>query len=137
MGPQFSTMSYDIRVPLPIFLCVHNEIGGDTSVRNERARMFRKINGVHGDLRKCDAMSKSTLIATCLVNSSMIAGLPEGERALRVVFAETFPDDDFDVWNERVDATTATTIIGAVGRAMRIHVDRFIADLWQAPRVTP
>ena len=106
-------------------------------MRNERARMFLKNNRVHGDLRRYDAMSKATLIATCLFNSAMIASVPEGERAVRVVFAETFPDDDFDVWNERVDATTATTIIGTVRRSMRIHVDRFIADLWHAPRVAP
>jgi hypothetical protein len=74
------------------------------------------------------------LIATCLANSAMVAHIQDGEHAVRTIFAENFPHDRFDAWNTIVDAATASAIIGNVGRAMRIHVDRFIEELWHTPQ---
>ena len=74
-------------------------------------------------------MKKSTLIATCLLNSSMVTSLDVGEQIVRRVFDESFHGQDFSKWDTSLSATTAKAIITGVGRAMRINVRAFIADL--------
>lgn len=74
-------------------------------------------------------MKKSTLIATCLVNSSFARNLEEGEHSVRRIFAEEFPARDFAKWNTDVDDKFAQNAIKTVGRASRINVRSFIDDL--------
>ncbi len=74
-------------------------------------------------------MQKSTLIATCLFNSSMVTNLDVGERIVRHVFDDNFKGIDFAQWNVSLPVKTAQSIIAGVGRAMRIDVRKFIADL--------
>ena len=78
-------------------------------------------------------MRKSALIATCLTNSAMAPDVNAGEAAVRQVFEENFPRERFESWNSLVIGSVATAIINGVGRAARIHVDLFIADLWVSP----
>jgi len=79
------------------------------------------------------SMCKSALIATCLTNSAMVADVKAGEMAVRQVFEENFPIERFESWNSLINGSVATAIINGVGRASRIHVDLFIADLWDSP----
>ena len=74
-------------------------------------------------------MKKSTLIATCLLNSSMVTSLELGEQIVRDVFEESFEGREFSDWDASVPDKTARSIIDGVGRAMRINVRRFITDL--------
>ena len=52
-------------------------------------------------------MKRSTIIATCLVNSNMAKSLDEGEAIVRSVFAEFSPYTDFAKWNENVRDSAA------------------------------
>ena len=78
-------------------------------------------------------MRKSALIATCLANSAMAHDFNAGEAAVRQVFEENFPCERFESWNSLFIGSVAMAIINCVGRAARIHVDFFIADLWDSP----
>ncbi|MGB6872730.1 MAG: hypothetical protein WBE46_01070 [Dehalococcoidia bacterium] len=60
----------------------------------------------------------------------MIASLEEAEHAVREIFHQEFPTQDFDNWNQNIDDATAENIISTVGKASRINVKRFIEDLW-------
>ena len=75
-------------------------------------------------------MQKSTVIAQCLVNSNFMKSLDEAEHAVRVMFAQEFPDRNFNDWNHNINQAAATHIINTVGRASRINVKKFIEDLW-------
>lgn len=75
-------------------------------------------------------MRRSTIIATCLVNSDMIQRIEEAECAVQQVFIEQFPKADFSQWNREIDRDTAKNVIRTVGRASRINVKLFIQDLW-------
>lgn len=74
-------------------------------------------------------MKRSTIIATCLRNMDLGPSIEECERVVQSEFAKHFPDDVFSDWNREVDSRVANQIISNVGRASRIHVDRFINDL--------
>ncbi len=74
-------------------------------------------------------MQKSTVIASCLVNSKMMDSLEQAERAVRTVFREDFPTRDFALWNTNLDDASATNIIRTVGKATTINVKLFIEDL--------
>jgi hypothetical protein len=74
-------------------------------------------------------MRKSTVIAQCLVNSNMIRSLEEAEHAVRRVFDEEFPGQNFVQWNSNLDDAYGEQIICNVGRASRINVKCFIDDL--------
>ena len=74
-------------------------------------------------------MNKSTVIATCLVNSSMIRTLEEAEATVRSIFIEERPMADFSKWNCDVNDKTAENIISSIGRAGRINVAKFISDI--------
>ena len=75
-------------------------------------------------------MKKSRVIATCLVNSSMMSRIGEADDASRQVFIDEFPAANFTVWDQDIDDRAAEHIIKTVGRASRIDVKRFIEDLW-------
>jgi len=60
----------------------------------------------------------------------MITSLGEAEHAVRKIFLEEFPNDDFHKWNQELDDTVAENIVKVVGRASRINVKNFIKDLW-------
>ena len=78
-------------------------------------------------------MRKSALNATCLTHSAMVPDVDASEAAVRQVFEENVPCERFENWNSLVIGSVATAIINGVGRAARIHVDLFIADLWDSP----
>lgn len=44
-------------------------------------------------------MQKGTIIAKCLLNSSMVGSLEQGEVVVRRVFADEFPQRKFATWN--------------------------------------
>lgn len=75
-------------------------------------------------------MKNSAVVAACLVNSNMIVGSDDAERAVHRVFDEEFPGDSFTKWDTEIDDHTAKEIIISVGRASRINVKKFIEDLW-------
>ena len=75
-------------------------------------------------------MRKSTIIATCLVNSDMMERIEEAESIVQQVFAKEFPKEDFTRWNQEINNNTANNIIRSVGRASRINVKLFIQDIW-------
>ncbi len=76
-------------------------------------------------------MKKSTVIATCLVNSKMINGMDDAENRVYQVFIDEFPVANFDEWNQEIDETVARQIIKNVGQASRINVKLFIKELWK------
>jgi hypothetical protein len=75
-------------------------------------------------------VKKSRVIATCLVNSSMISRIEDAEHAVRQVFIDEFPTANFTVWDQDIDDRAAEHIIKTVGQASHINVKRFIEDLW-------
>ena len=74
-------------------------------------------------------MRKSTIIATCLLNSSMVNRLEEGEASVRQIFLNERPSADYRLWNSEINDDAAKDIIKTVGRASRINVAKFINDL--------
>jgi hypothetical protein len=74
-------------------------------------------------------MQKSTIIATCLLNSSRVGSLEHGELIVRRVFADEFPRRNFAAWNGVVPDKYGEQIVRNVGRAMTINVMLFIEDL--------
>src|ERR1700730_5868096 len=60
-------------------------------------------------------MTKSAIIATCLVNSNMISNLEDAENQVRAVFLEEFPNSHFYLWNGNVNDASAANIIKNVG----------------------
>lgn len=59
----------------------------------------------------------------------MVTSLDVGERIVRHVFDDNFKGVDFAQWNVSLPVKTSQSIIAGVGRAMRIDVREFIADL--------
>ncbi|MCB2184014.1 MAG: hypothetical protein KQH63_18465 [Desulfobulbaceae bacterium] len=76
-------------------------------------------------------MKKITMIASCLVNSSMISRMEDAENAVRQAFSNDFPNDNFDTWNQELPDDIANKVIKNVGRASKINVTRFIQDFWE------
>lgn len=65
-------------------------------------------------------MKKSTVIATCLLNTRMITQLADAEAAVERVFGDEFPDEDFAHWNQQVSSQVSENIIsGAWERQVR------------------
>ena len=56
-------------------------------------------------------MKKSTIIATCLVNSSMICSLEDAEYAVQKIFKEEFLALSLEVWNADFPENVAKHII--------------------------
>jgi hypothetical protein len=73
---------------------------------------------------------KSKAIAQCLVNSRTVRSIEQAEKTVRVMFAQKFPDQEFDEWNRNIDEAIASHIINTVGRKSRIDAERSIDDLW-------
>lgn len=86
-----------------------------------------------GILEQYLSMRRSTVIATCLVNSNMIPRLEDAENRVHGVFLDEFPGSNFNRWNRQLDEQTARNIIRNVGRASRINVRMFIQDLAEIP----
>lgn len=74
-------------------------------------------------------MRRSEVIAQCLLNSFMTRRLEAGEAIVRRTFDDEFEGQDFSKWNVQIPDKAARAIIRGVGRAMRIDVKQFIADL--------
>jgi hypothetical protein len=74
-------------------------------------------------------MQKSTIVATCLVNSKMIDKVENAEIAVQNIFQEEFPKSNFREWNIDINDQAARNIINSVGGASRINVRNFIEDL--------
>jgi hypothetical protein len=81
-------------------------------------------------VRRAMKMEKSAIIATCLVNSSIINRLEDAENIVQNVFLTEFPQRQFNEWNREMDDRTAEEIVRNVGRASRINVRKFIEDLF-------
>lgn len=79
-------------------------------------------------------MTKSTIIAHCLVNSNMSRTLEEAENRVRSVYADEFPSEQFQQWNTDFSESYAAEQIKMVGCASPINVKWFIQDLWTPPR---
>jgi hypothetical protein len=75
-------------------------------------------------------LTKSNIIAHCLVNSKMLGRLEDADQAVRQTFLDEFPDSNFTEWNQEINDKTAENIIRNVGRASRINVKKFIEELW-------
>ena len=111
---------------------------GGIPVRNEqqtrRLTILRSATAQRvGSKQTYATMRKSALIATCLTHSAMVPDVNASEAAVRQVFEENFPCERFENWNSLVIGSVATAIINGVGRAARIDVDLFIADLRDSP----
>lgn len=76
-------------------------------------------------------MKKSTIIATCLVNSNMINRIDDAENRVYQVFIDEFPASNFAEWNQEINESVARQIIKNVGRTSRINVKLFIEELWK------
>jgi len=73
-------------------------------------------------------VQRSTIIATCLLNSGMVTHLEDGEQAVRNVFSNEFANERFEDWNREVNQSAADHVINMVGRASQINVAKFIDD---------
>ena len=67
-------------------------------------------------------MRTSIVIATCLVNSGMIQDLDRAEHAVRMIFEDQFPVEDFGDWNREISDQAAENV-----------VSKFIQDLADEP----
>lgn len=76
-------------------------------------------------------MRKSTVIATCLVNSNFFRKIEEAEASVQNIFRAEFPHQSFQAWNRNIPDITANNIIKSLGRASLINVKKFIEDLWE------
>lgn len=75
-------------------------------------------------------MRRSTVIATCLVNSGFILTLETAEEEVRFRFEDEFPDESFDDWNRNLrDDATGESLVVAIGRAYTINARNFINEL--------
>lgn len=74
-------------------------------------------------------MYKSTVIAQCLLNSSIVKSLQMGEKVVQEVFAENFDGQNFSKWNTQITDKSGQLIIQGAGRSMRINVKLFISSL--------
>lgn len=75
-------------------------------------------------------MLKSTLIAKCLHQNSMISDVQTGEAAVKSIFTEYFPGHNFTKWNTHLPDSIVEHFLQASRNAGTIHVDSFIKDLW-------
>ena len=75
-------------------------------------------------------MKKSTIIATCLLNSKIAQSMNSAEQMVRSTFAREFPERNFNDWNKNIDDRAGEQIIKSVGKASMINLKNFILDLW-------
>jgi hypothetical protein len=75
-------------------------------------------------------MRKSTIIATCLINSGITThSLNEVEASVKQSFEEDFQDMNYNQWNTDLPEGVARDIIKQFGNAYRIDVRQLIRDL--------
>jgi hypothetical protein len=74
-------------------------------------------------------MRKSTLIATCLLNSKFITDMAFGEQKVKEIFTHMRPKADFDKWNTFVSNSVAQSFIERGRNADTIRVHSFIREL--------
>jgi hypothetical protein len=74
-------------------------------------------------------MKKSTIIGQCLLNSRMVTKLEDGVAAVRKVFGDSRPNEEFARWDAEINDSVAQAMIRNVGVASRINVELFIRDL--------
>lgn len=75
-------------------------------------------------------MLKSTLIAKCLHQCSMISDIPTGEAAVESIFSEYFPEHSYKKWNIQISEETVNHFLKASRNSDQIRVNLFIKDLW-------
>ncbi|SUP77348.1 Uncharacterised protein [Yersinia frederiksenii] len=75
-------------------------------------------------------MLKSTLIAKCLHQCSMISDIPTGEAAVESIFGEYFPGYSYKKWNTQISEDTVNHFLKASRNSDQIRVNLFIKDLW-------
>ena len=78
-------------------------------------------------------MRKSIIIATCLSNAGMHGTPDKCETSVKQIFQSEYPSHSYSAWNTNVDDNLAKNMIRTVGKPSTIHIDRFIADLWEPP----
>jgi hypothetical protein len=75
-------------------------------------------------------MKKSTLIATCLINSGVTSHpIPVVEASVIQTFKEDFKGVNFQQWNSDLPENVAQDIIKGFGSSYRIDIRQFIQDL--------
>jgi hypothetical protein len=75
-------------------------------------------------------MKKSTIIATCLLNSKFHPTLEDAEYRVMAEFHEEFPDKDFEAWNTDVMENRAKQEIERAAGSTMINVSLFIERIW-------
>ena len=75
-------------------------------------------------------MLKSTLIAKCLYQCSMIPDISTGEAAVESIFSEYFPKHNYKIWNTNISDETVKFFLKASSNSSQIRVNLFIEDLW-------
>lgn len=75
-------------------------------------------------------MLKSTLIAKCLYQNSLISNVETGESAVQSIFEEYFPGHNFSKWNTDLHKEISNHFLKISKGAGTIRVDSFIKDLW-------
>lgn len=75
-------------------------------------------------------MLKSTLIAKCLYQCSMIPDISTGEAAVESIFSEYFPKHNYKNWNTHISDETVKFFLKASSNSSQIRVNLFIEDLW-------
>jgi hypothetical protein len=71
-------------------------------------------------------LKKSTLIASCLVNSNLVGRLEDAEFAVVRLAAAEFPDERFADWNTEIDDHVARQIIHSARNASPIRTDKLM-----------
>lgn len=75
-------------------------------------------------------MFKSTLIAKCLYQNSLVSSVEIGESAVQSIFEEYFPGHNFNKWNTDLPKAISDHFLKISKGAGTIRVDSFIKDLW-------
>lgn len=76
-------------------------------------------------------MLKSTLIAKCLHQTSLISDVKTGEAAVQSIFDEYFPGHSYATWNTQLSESIVQHFLQVSHDADTIRVDSFIKDLWK------
>jgi hypothetical protein len=77
-------------------------------------------------------MKKSTIIATCLINSGRTShSIIDVEKSVEQTFKEDFSGMNYQQWNTNLPEADAQRIIKEFGSAYRIDIRQFILDLME------
>jgi hypothetical protein len=75
-------------------------------------------------------MTKSELLAKCLVDSKRVQGIDYAQFRVRRTFQENFPREDFSEWDSEIDDPKAEQIALVISQARSIKLKRIIELLW-------